>query len=130
MGGDVGGRHRRSGQRRRWPVVTVTALLVVGAGVVVGMRTVTACRPVDITIAADPAVVEPVRQALEAERRGAARCATIRVIEASSTLADEIRANAPGLPDVSIPDSSLALDALDTASGSVVDQRSSLASSP
>jgi len=126
----VGGRHRRSGQRRRWPVVTITALLVVGAGVVIGTRTLTACRPVDLTIAADPTVVEPVRQALAAERRGAARCAEVRVVEASPTLADEIRANAPGLPDVWIPDSSLALDALDTASGSVVDQRSSLASSP
>jgi hypothetical protein len=110
--------------------VTVTALLVVSAGVVIGMRTFTACRPVDLTIAADPAVIEPVRQALAAERRGAASCAGVRVVEAPSTLADEIRDNAPGLPDVWIPDSSLALDALDTASGSVVDQRSSLASSP
>jgi hypothetical protein len=110
--------------------VTVTALLVVGTGVVIGMRTFTACRPVELTIAADPAVAEPVRQALAAERRGAARCADVRVVDALSTQADEIRDNAPGLPTIWIPDSSLALDSLDTASGSVVDQRSSLASSP
>ncbi|WP_433555145.1 substrate-binding domain-containing protein [Pseudonocardia xinjiangensis] len=111
-------------------MVTVTVLVVVGAGVVIGMRTFTLCRPATVTIAADPVVAESVRQALAGERSGAAQCADIRVVDAPATQADEIRENAPGLPAIWIPDSSLALDTLDTASGSVVDQRSSLASSP
>ncbi|HET6260184.1 MAG TPA: substrate-binding domain-containing protein [Pseudonocardia sp.] len=123
----MGGQHRKGGPRR-WPVVAFTAVLVVSAGGVIGVRALTSCRPVDMTIAADPAVAEPVRQALEGE--GAVRCVTVRVVEASATQVDDIRSGATGLPVVWIPDSSLALGDLDTASGSIVDQGPSLASSP
>ncbi|GAA1263119.1 substrate-binding domain-containing protein [Pseudonocardia aurantiaca] len=133
MGGRVTGRHRRNGIRRRarGPFVVLTVLLAaLGAGGYLGYRALTACEPVDLLVAADPAVVAPVRQALDDQPDVAGGCARYQVVDAAATLATDIRDRAEGLPAVWIPDSSLALGSLDTTSGVLVDQRPSLASSP
>jgi Ca-activated chloride channel family protein len=127
----VVGRHRQGMPRPRWPfVLTALVLLVAGAGTVIAARTLTACEPVDVAVAADPAVAEPVRRALETAPQGTTGCARYRVVDAPATIAADIRDGTPGLPAVWIPDSSLALDTLDSASGALLDQRPSLASSP
>jgi hypothetical protein len=111
-------------------VLGVVALAVLGTGTYLGYRALTACEPVDVLVAADPAVVAPVRQAVDDQPEGATGCARFRIVEAAPTLATDIAGRAPDLPAVWIPDSSLALGTLDTTSGAVVDQRPSLASSP
>jgi Ca-activated chloride channel family protein len=126
----VGGQHRSGQRRRRWPLLAVAAALVLGTGVVIGVRALTGCRAVDVLVAADAAVAGPVRDALQGERRGPGACSHYQVVDAPSTLVGDIRAGAPGLPAVWIPDSSLALGTLDTTSGALVDQGPSLASSP
>ncbi|OLT15451.1 hypothetical protein BJF78_01830 [Pseudonocardia sp. CNS-139] len=126
------GRHRRGGRGGRWALVLLALVLLAGAGAggYLGYRTLTACEPVDVLVAADPAVVAPVRQALAQQPEGATGCARYQVVDAPPTLAADVRDRAAGLPAVWIPDSTLALGALDTASGALVDQRPSLASTP
>jgi hypothetical protein len=130
----VAGRHRRDGLSRwaRLPFVVLAVVLLagLGAGGYVGYRALTACEPVDVLVAADPAVVAPVRQALDDQPDLAGGCARYQVVDAATTLATDIRDRAAGLPAVWIPNSSLALGSLDTTSGVLVDQRPSLASSP
>lgn len=124
------GQHRRGTRRRRWPLVALVALLVVAGGVVAGVQFLNRCRPVDVLVAADPAIVAPIQQALRADQERTTECARYQVVEASPTLAGDIRDGAPGLPAVWIPNSSLALDSLDTASTSAVAPGASVASSP
>lgn len=126
------GEHRKpSRRRRRWPVVALAAALVLTAGIAwLGIRLLNACRPVDVLVAADPAVAEPVRRALAAERKGDAACARYEVVDAPPSLAGDIDSGAAGLPAVWIPESSLALGTLGTGKEALVDAGASLASSP
>lgn len=122
--------HRKGPRRRRWPLVALVALLVVGAGTYFGVRALNTCRPVDLVVATDASILQPVQQALRSEQDDAAECARFQVVEAAPTLASDIRQGAPGLPAVWIPNSSLALDSLDSATSPPVDVGGSVASSP
>lgn len=126
----MGGQHRKDSKRSRLaPLLAALTLLAAGSGVVMAVRSATTCEPVEVVVAADPDVVEPVRQAVSSERSGAAACAKYYVFDATPDLARSIKGGAAGLPAVWIPDSSLALD-LDPAVGPLVRQGPSLASSP
>lgn len=143
----MGGTHRKGERRRRWSIA-FAGLLIMAAGVagavaigaMVGFGPLATCSPVEVVVAADRAVVEPVTRALDRNiatptdvgtGEGAdTGCVRYRVVEAAADLPSAIRAGEPGLPAVWIPDSALALDTLDSATGALVTQGPSLASSP
>ena len=78
------------------PLLVAVTLLAAGTGVVIGVRAATRCDPVEVVVAADPDIVDPVRQALSGERKGAAACAKYSVSDATPDLARTIKEGASG----------------------------------
>jgi Ca-activated chloride channel family protein len=127
------GQHRKlRRRRRRWPFVALgVAVLVAAAGVVIyQVRQGPGCTPLPVSVAVDPAVVDPVAHALATAPSDVDPCARYQIVAADPGLASEIRSASPGLPDVWIPQSSLALAPLGDTADNDVQRGPSLASSP